>query len=100
MGTLNDKFLKVTGLTWDLEKAIQEMQDAEMTQEEINEKILWLIPDGAMLDHPGRKADATRELLEELGIDPDTTKFSTAEVEYDDEVDDDEGSTANTDGSF
>lgn len=93
MGTLNDKFLKVTGLTWDLEAAIAEMQELEMTQDEINEKILWLIPDGAMLDHDGRKADDTRALLEELGIDPETTKFSTAEVQYDDTTDLEEDSS-------
>ena len=81
----NELWFKVTGLVWDIESMIANNQISE-------EKLLWLIPDGAMLSHPGRKQEFTKELLEELGLDVEK-KMSTAEIEYDDEEKDDTSST-------
>ena len=90
METLNDKFCKVTGLTWDLNQYIASLKNNGMTDEQISEKILWFIPDGAMLDDPKyRKAVLTKELLSdealtELGIDEDA-KFGPDEESEEDE---------------
>lgn len=84
METLNDKFCKVTGLTWDLNQYIASLKSKGMTDEQISEKILWLVPDGTMLDdQEGRKAVFTKELLSdetlaELGID-ENAKFGPDE---------------------
>ena len=73
MATKQELFTKVTGLTFDVEK----IQD--------NDKLAWLIPDGAMLENPeGRKAKDTKEFMSAAGLDEDS-KFSTIEVNYDDE---------------
>ena len=90
METLNDKFCKVTGLTWDLNQYITSLKAIGMTDEQISEKILWLVPDGTMLDDPEyRKAVFTKELLSdetlaELGID-ENAKFSPDEESEEDE---------------
>lgn len=92
METLNDKFCKVTGLTWDLNQYIASLKGKGMTDEQISEKILWLVPDGAMLDDPEyRKSLFTKELLSdetlaELGID-ENAKFSPDEESEEDEHD-------------
>jgi len=75
MATKQELFTKVTGLTFDVEKYLESHEP---------EQLAWLIPDGAMLDGEGRKKDDTLALLEELGLDKES-KFSTADIEYDDE---------------
>lgn len=75
MATKQELFTKVTGLTFDVEEYLESHE---------NEQVAWLIPDGAMLDSAGNKKDDTLALLEELGLDKET-KFSTADIEYDDE---------------
>ena len=73
METLNEKFFNVTGLTWDLKQYIESLKTNGMTDEQISEKILWFIPDGAMIELEGRRQSLTEELLSdetlvELGI--------------------------------
>lgn len=80
MATTQELFTKVTGLTWDVESLIAE---GKITKE----KLAWLVPDGAMLEgdvETNRKRKETAEFLEAVDIDSDL-KFSTADVEYDEE---------------
>lgn len=71
--TLNQLWFEVTGLIWDVESMLAQEKITE-------EKLLWLIPDGSMLDFEGRKRSLTQELLSKLDVDDDA-KFSTVEVE-------------------
>jgi hypothetical protein len=81
MATKQELFTKVTGLTFDVEKITD------------SKKLAWLIPDGAMLDNSdGRKALETKEFINVAGID-ENSKFSTVEVDYDDEENDDNTSS-------
>ena len=75
--TLNQLWFEVTGLLWDVESMLAQENITE-------EKLLWLIPDGSMLDFEGRKRSLTKELLSKLDVDDDT-KFSTVEVETEEE---------------
>lgn len=79
--TKQELFTKVTGLTFDVEKITDP------------EKLAWLIPDGAMLENSeGRKAKETSEFMDLAGIDK-TKKFSTIDVDYDDEDDNEDNSS-------
>jgi len=81
MATKQELFTKVTGLTFDVEKITD------------SEKLAWLIPDGAMLNNvDGRKAKETKEFMNIAGLD-ENSKFSTVEVDYDDEENDDNTSS-------
>jgi len=82
MASKQELFTKVTGLTFDVE----EIKD--------NNELAWLIPDGAMLDGDGEKAAITKEFMSVIGLDADL-KFSTAEVEYDDEEENTDNSSNN-----
>lgn len=75
--TLNQLWFEVTGLLWDVESMLAQEKITE-------EKLLWLIPDGSMLDFEGRKRSLTQELLSKLDVDDDA-KFSTVEVETEEE---------------
>ena len=79
MGKTNELWRDVTGLVWDVESMISSNQISE-------EKMMWLIPDGAMLDGEGRKRDLTGQLLSYLGV-TDNPKFSEAEVETSEQQD-------------
>ena len=81
MDKKQELFTKVTGLTFD----VNEIED--------NEKLTWLIPDGAMLDgdENSQKVKDTKEFMSLAGISEDS-KFSTVEVDYDDEDDTDDSS--------
>lgn len=67
--TNQELFTKVTGLTWNV-NLLNNMSE---------EKLLWLIPDGAMLSRSGRKQEFTKQLLEELSINIES-KISTEEL--------------------
>ena len=85
MATKQELFTKVTGLTFDVKKITDPV------------KLAWLIPDGAMLDNPnGRKAKDTKEFMAMANLDEDS-KFSTVEVDYDDEDDNDSSSDSSSD---
>jgi len=82
MASKQELFTKVTGLTFDVEKITDE------------NKLAWLIPDGAMLDNEeGRKAQQTAEFMDAAGLDK-SLKYDDEEEEVDDSSSDDPKSTA------
>ena len=82
MASKQELFTKVTGLTFDVEKIKDE------------QKLTWLIPDGAMLNdnENNRKAKETKEFMAAAGLDEDS-KFSTIDIDYDPESGDDDDSS-------
>ena len=85
--TLNELWRDVTGLVWDLESMLKNMDEDQKA------KLTWYIPDGSVLSGHNQKSADTKALLEELGFELET-KFSEAEIAYNEEYwGDDTGSS-------